>query len=751
MKCAKRLLACMSAIIMLVSMMAVGGTMTASALEGVGYSAPKQFIHGIDLSYWNVGGNSLIYSRVDFDKLVASGCEFAILRIGLGSSSNTPSMDKAFMEYYKRARAAGLKLGVYFYSHALTYNQAANEAKWVINVIEKNNMYFEYPIYTDMEESDQTALSNSAFTNVALGFCETMEAAGYYPAMYGANSSMSKLSSSFCARYDRWTAKIKANETTSNRYSYNSTDYYSKGFGMWQYTWKGQKIFSGVTGDLDVNICYKDYPSIMEKYGYNNVKKSGSTAEKLGTYYITAPSNDPLNVRDSASTTGAIVDTVKEGDILDVTALSGNWGKFVSPNGSTGWASIKNYSNYIGVDALAYENGAPWHQVGMTVGTDGAVTLVNNNAEQVAYDFKLPLSIGTSTTPYFSIQVTPNSGNGYYFGLTQDGSGHWMMRDCSSGDQLVNAETAPYMTDTEQLEINLGDWWKSSDYQINMVRMYLAPNTSITVNYMYFAANSGVVKSSAYNLRNGSSSAAINHTLMVPDTLRVVDATKTGGYTYTNGLLSVTSGEDSGYEVAFDLNKNFDLDDVTRWLVNIDSNVRHDIVLTVTTSDGDRNFGLCADFNPQICDAPDGDYIPAQTYTAGMDLKSCYTWNNILPADGVTTVKTVTIRLGGKGTMYINALQIANSDHIVLFYDEVSKSETTPVETPDDPDRPAPKLDKGDINDDGDVTTADARMLLKYSVGNLTLTPEQLEAANFNGDQMVTTSDAREMLIMLLA
>lgn len=750
MKPIRRVLTVLLAVLMVCGMVLPCTMMSASALEGVGKSDTYTRIHGIDLSYWNVGGNTLNYSLVDFDKLVASGCEFAILRIGLGSSSNTCSMDKAFLEYYKRARAAGMKLGVYFYSHALTYAQAANEAKWVINVIESNDMYFEYPIYTDMEESDQTALSSSAFTNVALGFCETMEAAGYYPAMYGANSSMSKLTSSFCSRYDRWTAKVKANETTSNRFYWNTYDY-SSSFGMWQYTWEGQKIFSGIGADmLDVNICYKDYPAIMEQYGYNNIK-GGSTAEKLGTYYITAPANDPLNVRDSASTSGNKVDTVQVGDLVDVTELSGNWGKFVTPNGSTGWASIKNYSNYIGVDALAYQNGAAWGEISASVASDGSMTLVNNSAEQVAYDFNLPFDIGTATTPYFAIQVVPNSGNGYYFGLTQAGSGYFMMRDCNSGDQLVNATTAPYMTGTETLEINLADWWNpTEDYRINAVRMYIAPQSSVTINYMYFAANSGVVTSPAYNLRN-SATTSVNYTLLDPDVLSVVDATKHGGYTYSNGKLSITSGETSGYAVRFDLNRAFDINNVSRLLMSVDSQVNFDIELVVTTSDGDRTFGLVADFGNGINGDPINGYIPAMTGSRGLDFKSCYTWNNILPADGISTVKTVTVKLDGTGTMYLNALQLANSDALTLFNDGVTKSEMTPTDVVDPEPSPAPTYELGDINGDGVVTTTDARTILMYSLGQITLTDEQMVIADFNEDGNVSTVDVREMLKQLIA
>ena len=257
MKNMKRLLSCLLAVMMLVGMMSVG-TLSVSAIDGAGSPNPKVYKHGIDISYWNVGQNKLDYSLLDFDKLVASGCEFAILRIGLGSSSNTPSMDKAFLEYYKRARAAGMKLGCYFYSHATTYNQAVNEAKWCINVIESNNMYFEFPIYVDMEESDQTCLGSTAFTNIALGFCDTMTNAGYFSGFYGMHSSQSKLTSSFTSKYDRWTAWVKSDYNGGSQYSWNSKDL-SANYGMWQYSWYGQSRYNGIgLAMMDVNIsCHK--------------------------------------------------------------------------------------------------------------------------------------------------------------------------------------------------------------------------------------------------------------------------------------------------------------------------------------------------------------------------------------------------------------------------------------------------------------------------------------------------------------
>ncbi len=762
MKHVKKLLALVVTIAMMISMLASTG-LTASAIEGAGYGGTKYMIHGIDLSYWNVGGNTLNYSLVNFDKLVASGCEFAILRIGLGSSSNNPSMDKAFLEFYKRGRAAGMKLGCYFYSHALTYNEAANEAKWCINIIEQNNMYFEYPIYVDMEESDQTALGSTAFTNIALGFCNTVTDAGYFSGFYGMHSSQSKLTSSYTSNYDRWTAKVKSATNGGSQFSYNTYDY-SGSYGMWQYSWYGQARYQGIGLDmLDVNICYKDYPAIMAKYGYNNVAGGGSVAHKLGTYRINsnAPTTDPLNVRTGAGTSYDIVDTVVEGNIVNVTELSGNWGKFITPNGKEGWASVKNNADYIGLDVLSSTGAPAFGEITTSVDADGRLTLTNTTAEQVAYDFRLPFQIGTTTTPYFAIMVTPKAGNGYYFGLSQQGSGYFMMRDCNSGDQLVNETSAPYMTGTEVLEINVKDWWPSdSGYRIDMVRMYLGPNASVVLDYMYFAASAGTVKDTTYNLVKGSGSSGttptevFNANLMSSSGLAIVDTAKTGSYTYDHGKLTVVSEATDSYSVTFNVNKTFDINTYKTWLYSIEANVRYDVAMVVTTTEGDRVIGLAADYWPNLCDATDGIYLPAATRSAALDLLSAYTWNNVLPADGKSTIKTVTVTAGGKGTVTLSALQVASNDALAWYSDDVVVSDSSPVSQPDtdpdvDPDRPV--IVMGDVDGDGEVSTTDARTVLLYTVDLADLTADQLAVADYNGDGIVSTMDAREMLMSLVA
>ena len=279
MKATKHILALCLSLVMIFSTIVATGVLTASAIPGGGVQQSSFRAYGADVSFWNVG-SSLNYSLVDFAKMKADGCQFVILRIGYeGSSSRTDVLDKAFLQYYKNARAAGMPLGIYFYSLATTYAGAKQDAEWVISQIEKYDMYFEYPIYYDVEDStytNQVGLSASKMEQLCLGWCETLEAHGYFPGVYGGKSQvLDKLSSSFKSKYDLWYPRVKTN---GHGAQYNPNNYdYSSSCSMWQYAWYDYE-YNGIGLDmLDVNVCYKDYPTIMSKYGYNNCKSSAKT------------------------------------------------------------------------------------------------------------------------------------------------------------------------------------------------------------------------------------------------------------------------------------------------------------------------------------------------------------------------------------------------------------------------------------------------------------------------------------------
>ena len=284
MKLSKRLIA----LFLMLTMFMVSvplGAINALALEGMGPPTNMNYYaKGIDISYWQAGDST--GKNVDFNKLKASGCEFVILRLGYGQS-----VDKAFVSFYNKARAAGMPLGVYLYGLKTTKAGAASDAAWAISVFKQYNMYFEYPIFYDIEEPNQNALSSANATALCEGWCDTLKASNYYPGIYSGKQFYSKLTSSFKSTNDLWIAHVLngAGSEWSSQFTYTSKSYNTQGYTMWQYSWSniynGSYVYNGVYSSsttkvdaLDLDVCYKDYPSIMKANGYNNCQSSSKPA-----------------------------------------------------------------------------------------------------------------------------------------------------------------------------------------------------------------------------------------------------------------------------------------------------------------------------------------------------------------------------------------------------------------------------------------------------------------------------------------
>ncbi len=531
---------------------------------------------------------------------------------------------------------------------------------------------------------------------------------------------------------------------------------------------------------------------------------SGTVADKLGTYEI---STEQLNVRSGSSTDYGVVTTVSQGDLVKVTSLASNgWGKFVAPDGKEGWANVTNYAKYIGVDALAYETGANTNGITASFDGQGRLTINNTSSETGQYDLFLPHKIGTLTTPYMSIQIAPIWGNGYYFGVTQKGSSYFMMRDCNSASELVNATTAPFMTGLETLEIDLSQWWNpTNDYQVNQVRLYIAPNSGIRVNYCYFTPNSKQVTDTSYNTK----AEPTNINLMLPDTLAIVDRTKTGGYSYENGVLTVTSEDENGYSVVFDANQSFNVYSFMYWLLSFNATTPFNISLLVTHANGEGWASIASDYFDQFGETyPADGYLSARSGTAALGLYGYYSYNNIIPSDGMSTVKQVKISLKSKGSVVVDAVQLSENQQLVAFTDQVKKSDSSsapsvifesqvyavvgsylnkvPANTT--VEKMLSNIQSGysirvsengsvvegsalaktgqviavmngttviatyevvvtgDTNRDGNTTTVDARAIVKSLVDETPLTGAVELAADINGDEIITSMDVRMLI-----
>ena len=201
---------------------------------------------GIDVSQWQ---GDINWGAVNAD--------FAILRAGYGKVKS--QIDTKFEQNYKNAKAVGMPLGAYWYSYAMSADEAREEAKVFIDIIKGKQ--FEYPVYFDVEEAKTLALGKDKVSNIIIAFLEEMEKAGYFAGLYMSASPLTTHTTDFVKkRFAIWVANYGVSKPS-----------YSGQYGMWQYSSAGR--VGGINGNVDMNECYVDYPKQIKADGKNGFTK----------------------------------------------------------------------------------------------------------------------------------------------------------------------------------------------------------------------------------------------------------------------------------------------------------------------------------------------------------------------------------------------------------------------------------------------------------------------------------------------
>lgn len=228
---------------------------------------------GIDVSKYQNGGigSNGTALPIDWAQVKAAGVDYAIIRIGYrgyGSAGNM-AKDPKFLENITNATNVGIDCGIYFFSQAVTEEEAREEAQAAVKWLEESGKKLTYPIYFDTEESTEGSgngradkLTVQQRTTVAKAFCEEIKRLGYYPGIYASTSWLNdQLDMSQLSEYDVWVAHYRSDITEGPGYTDNMT--------MWQYTSKG--TIPGIFGEVDCNIGLVDYPALLRQNGYNKL------------------------------------------------------------------------------------------------------------------------------------------------------------------------------------------------------------------------------------------------------------------------------------------------------------------------------------------------------------------------------------------------------------------------------------------------------------------------------------------------
>ena len=203
---------------------------------------------GIDVSKYQ--------GTIDWSAVKEEGIEYAFIRLGLrGYESAKIVLDEYYEANMKGANSAGVAAGVYFFTQAVTVEEAKEEADFVIEHLAGYDV--SCPVVFDVERisggkgrADQ--LTKEERTDITIAFCEAVKAAGYTPMIYGnMKTFMIMLDLTQLEAYDKWVA------------FYDEPMYYPYAFKIWQYTDEGK--VAGIEGNVDLNISFEEADGVQDE------------------------------------------------------------------------------------------------------------------------------------------------------------------------------------------------------------------------------------------------------------------------------------------------------------------------------------------------------------------------------------------------------------------------------------------------------------------------------------------------------
>lgn len=202
----------------------------------VDYYCYENVSYGIDVSAWQ--------TNVDYEKVKEQGCEFVIMRMGYYYGEIV--MDDYYRQNMENATAAGLDVGVYFYTTANTEDEAREQARWIVEQLDGREL--DYPVAFDWEEwgqFQQYGMNSHDLNEIFEAFCDELEKNGYTGMLYSSKNFLNNF----------W--ENKNNRPVWLAHYVDETDYEGQ-FAIWQASAYGR--MDGIEGDVDMNIRINEVP-----------------------------------------------------------------------------------------------------------------------------------------------------------------------------------------------------------------------------------------------------------------------------------------------------------------------------------------------------------------------------------------------------------------------------------------------------------------------------------------------------------
>lgn len=223
---------------------------------------------GIDVSRWQ--------GEINWSQVAADDVSFVML-----GTRSKGVVDPYFHRNIQQASAAGVKVGVYIYSLAVTVEMAEAEADFVLDLI--HDYPVSYPVAFDMEDSTQGNLSKEELAAIANAFCKKISDSGYYPIIYANENWLKNKLDMSLMDYPVWVARYSARPSYQNPV-------------MWQATSTGS--VKGINGNVDIDFQFKDFSGQIpantwrtingKRYYYSNYAKQKNAWAQDGSdwYYM---------------------------------------------------------------------------------------------------------------------------------------------------------------------------------------------------------------------------------------------------------------------------------------------------------------------------------------------------------------------------------------------------------------------------------------------------------------------------------
>lgn len=207
----------------------------------------------IDVSRWQ--GTS-----IDWAKVKAAGYRGVMIR-ALGNKNLAPYVDTCFEKNYAGAKAAGLDVGVYWYSTATTQALVNAELSMLKNALRGKELTL--PVAMDIEDAKLTALDKQDLTDLTAYALHEIEEMGFYAQLYTYTSFAKAhlfVGGAALHSYDVWLADYTG-KTPKVDFKYNAHQHTSKG------------SVPGITGSVDLNVTTLNYPKIIKTKGLTRLRE----------------------------------------------------------------------------------------------------------------------------------------------------------------------------------------------------------------------------------------------------------------------------------------------------------------------------------------------------------------------------------------------------------------------------------------------------------------------------------------------